>query len=265
VSVRGLVVAGTGWPLCPATVTVLGPDGQQAGRGSADADGRFAVSVAVGGTATVIVAAPGHTPTARTVLVGATGADLGTLTLTRPGDSTTPPPGRWTIDPAHSSIGITAQHLGLSRVRGRFRSFAGELGVAEPAERSWCEARIEAASIDTDNDQRDAHLRSRDFLDVERFPLLTYRGTGIEPTGPRRWTVHGRLELAGTTREVPLDLRYVGSGADPWGGLRAAFTAAARLDRADFRMNWNQAVEVGIALVGTHLQVELDIQAVRAA
>jgi polyisoprenoid-binding protein YceI len=260
--VRGQVVTSHGWPLSPATVTVVGPDGRQAGLGSVDAEGHFAVPVVIVGAATVIVAAPGHTPLARTAMIGPSGADLGTLTLARPDDAEGPRPGRWTIDPVHSSIFVTAQHLGLAKVRGQFRSFGGEIYVADPAESSWVEARIDAGSIDTGSAQRDAHLQSPDFLDIERFPEIVYRATGLQPTGPRRWTVLGELELAGVARHVPLDLRYVGTGPDPWGGQRVAFAATARLNRADFRMNWNQAVDVGIAVVGTHLQVELDVEAV---
>jgi polyisoprenoid-binding protein YceI len=261
-SVRGQVVTSNGWPLTVATVTVVASDGQQAGRGAVDAEGRFSVPVAGAGAATVIVAAPGHSPLARTAVLGAAGADLGQLTLARPGDSDGPRPGRWTIDPDHSSITVTAQHLGLSRIRGRFRRFGGEIVVAEPREQSFTTARIDAASIDTGNGMRDDHLRTGDFLDVERHPEIVYRSRGIQPVGPRRWTVEGGLTLLGVDRDVPLDLTYGGTGPDPWGGLRAAFTATARLNRADFRMNWNQAVDVGIAMVGTQLEVELDIQAV---
>jgi polyisoprenoid-binding protein YceI len=263
-SVRGQVVTGNGWPLSPATVTVVGPDGRQAGRGAVDAEGRFAVPVTGAGAATVIVAAPGHSPLARTAVLGPAGADLGLLTLARPGESAGPKPGRWTIDPDHSSITVTAQHLGLSKIRGQFRRFAGEILVAEAHEDSFTEARIDAASIDTGNGMRDDHLRTADFLDVERHPRIVYRSRGLSPAGARRWTVHGGLELLGVERDVPLDLTYGGTGPDPWGGLRSAFTATARLNRADFRMNWNQAFDVGIAMVGTQLEVELDIQAVYA-
>jgi polyisoprenoid-binding protein YceI len=265
--VRGAVRARDGWPLRPATVTLVGPAGQQLGRAAVDAEGEFAIPVGAEwtGTATVIVAAPGSAPLARTVVIGEQGLDLGVLTLVRPGDSEPPRPGRWTIDPAHSTIAVTAQHLGLSKIHGRFRSFSGELLITAPVEQSRCEAQIEARSIDTGNEQRDEHLRSADFLAAEQFPLITYRSVRIERAGQARWTVHGELELAGTVRPVPLDLRYSGTRPDPWGGTRAAFTATARLNREDFRMNWNQVVELGLSLVGTHLQVELDIQAVLAA
>ena len=263
-AVLGTVLGRDGEPLEAATVTLVDGGGRQLGRAAVDAAGRFAVPVPAPGTATVIVASPGCVPVARTVATGSAGTDLGVVVLSRPGDTGTPRPGRWVIDPAHSTIEVTARHLALSTVHGRFRGFSGEIVVAEPLERSRCEAVIDAASIDTANDQRDAHLRSADFLDVTRFPEVRYTGTGVQPAGPGRWTVHGRLDLAGTGRDVPLDLRYGGTRPDPWGGVRAGFTATARLDREDFRMNWNQAVELGLSLVGTHLLVELEIQAVLA-
>jgi polyisoprenoid-binding protein YceI len=258
----GAVRGRDGWPLETATVTLVGPDGQQLGRTTVDQEGRFSVPVAAAGPATVIVASPGTAPLARMATVGDRGLDLGVLTLTRPGDTGVPRPGRWTIDPAHSTIGVTAQHLALSKVHGRFRGFAGELVVAEPLERSTCSVRIDAASIDTGNVQRDEHLRSADFLDAAHHAEIGYRGTGVVPAGPGLWTVHGQLDLAGTVREVPLQVRYGGTRPDPWGGVRAGFSATARLNREDFRMNWNQAVELGLSLVGTRLEVELDVQAV---
>jgi polyisoprenoid-binding protein YceI len=260
----GAVRGRDGWPVQPSTVTLIGPTGAQLGRTAVDAEGHFALPVPAAGAATLIVAAPGAVPVARSVTVSPDGLDLGVITLTRPGDSGTPRPGRWTIDPAHSTIAVTGQHLGLSRIHGRFARFAGELLVADPLEQSCCEARIDAASIDTGSGQRDDHLRSADFLDVARCPEIRYRGTAVEAAGPGRWIVHGLLDLAGTSREVPLELTYGGTRPDPWGGVRAGFTATARLNREDFRMNWNQAVELGLSLVGAHLLVELEIQAVLA-
>jgi polyisoprenoid-binding protein YceI len=264
IRVCGTVLGRDGWPLEPATVTLVGPAGAQLGRAVVGGDGRFEVLVPTAGAATMIVASPGALPVARSVTIPSEGLDLGVVTLARPGDTGTPRPGRWTIDPAHSTIAVTAQHLALSKVHGRFREFSGELVIADPLAQSRCEARIVAGSIDTGNEQRDAHLRSEDFLDAERCPEIRYRSTAVESAGPARWTVHGRLDLAGTTRDVPLDVRYRGTRPDPWGGVRAGFTATARLNREDFRMNWNQAVELGLSLVGTHLLVELDIQAVLA-
>ncbi|NUP43945.1 MAG: YceI family protein, partial [Streptomyces sp.] len=175
-----------------------------------------------------------------------------------------PPPGPWTIDPAHSSVGAVAQHLGISSVHGRFTEFAGRVEIApDEVEKSRVEAVIRAASIDTGNGMRDDHLRSPDFLDVDKHPEITYRSTGLTAAGADRWTVHGQLTLHGVVRPVDLDLAYLGTGADPWGGTRAAFRATTELRREDFAMNYNQVLQAGIAAIGTTLKVELDIQAVQ--
>ncbi|HET9381332.1 MAG TPA: YceI family protein, partial [Streptomyces sp.] len=119
-------------------------------------------------------------------------------------------------------------------------------------------------SIDTGNAMRDGHLKSSDFLDVERHPEIRFVSTGLTPAaGTDRWTVHGELGLRGVVRPVDLDLVHLGTGADPWGGTRAAFRATTRLRREDFAMNYNQVVQAGVAAIGTTLRVELDIQAVR--
>jgi polyisoprenoid-binding protein YceI len=110
---------------------------------------------------------------------------------------------------------------------------------------------------------RDGHLRSPDFLDADVHPKLTYRSTAITPAGEDRWTVHGELAMHGVTRQVDLDLRYLGTGPDPWGGVRAAFRAVTELRREDFAMNYNQVVQAGIAAIGTTLKVELDVQAIQ--
>jgi polyisoprenoid-binding protein YceI len=149
-------------------------------------------------------------------------------------------------------------------VHGRFTDFSGTIEIApDDVTKSRVEAVIKAASIDTGNGMRDTHLRSGDFLDVERFPEITYRSTGLTQAGTDRWTVHGELGLHGVVRPVDLDLAYLGTGADPWGGTRAAFRATTELRREDFAMNYNQVLQAGIAAIGTTLRVELDIQAVQ--
>jgi polyisoprenoid-binding protein YceI len=149
-------------------------------------------------------------------------------------------------------------------VHGRFTEFGGTIEIApDDIAKSRVEAVIRAASVDTGNGMRDTHLRSADFLDVERHPEITYRSTGLDQAGSDRWTVHGELSLHGVVRPVDLDLAYLGTGADPWGGTRAAFRATAELRREDFAMNYNQVLQAGIAAIGTTLKVELDIQAVQ--
>jgi polyisoprenoid-binding protein YceI len=255
-----------GWAVSHAVVTVTDMTGSQVLRAEADPEGVVRDPTALApGAYTVIVTAVGYAPAAAGALVTASGrAEVGTVTLARQGGTELPPPGPWTVDPAHSSVAAVAQHLGISSVHGRFTEFTGSIEVApDDVTRSRVEAVIRAASIDTGNGMRDTHLRSADFLDVERFPQITYRSTGLTTAGSDRWTVHGELTLHGVSRPVDLDLAYLGTGADPWGGTRAAFRATAELHREDFAMNYNQVVQAGIAAIGTTLKVELDIQAVQ--
>jgi polyisoprenoid-binding protein YceI len=255
-----------GWAVSHAVVTVTDMTGTQVLRAEADAEGavRDATELAPGAY-TVIVTAVGYAPVASSALVTVSGrAELGAVTLARLGGTELPPPGPWTIDPAHSSVGAVAQHLGISSVHGRFREFSGRVEIApDEVAKSRVEAVIRAASIDTGNGTRDDHLRSPDFLDAETHPEITYRSTGLTAAGSDRWTVHGELTLHGVVRPVDLDLAYLGTGADPWGGTRAAFRATTELRREDFAMNYNQVLQAGIAAIGTTLKVELDIQAVQ--
>ncbi|GII64158.1 hypothetical protein Skr01_42430 [Sphaerisporangium krabiense] len=253
-----------GWPVRHAVVTVTDMSGQQVVRAAADADGAVATPPLRPGAYTVVVTAIGYAPAASTAIATASGAaQAGVLVLSRQDGAELPPPGPWTVDPAHSKIAATAQHLGLSSVQGRFSAFAGRIDVGARAEDSAVIAQIDAASIDTGNRTRDDHLRSADFLNVAAHPVIGYRSTGLSPAGPDRWTVHGLLSMAGVTRSVDLDLSYLGTGPDPWGGLRAAFRATTELRREDFAMTYNQIVQAGITLIGATLKVELDIQAVQ--
>ncbi|MEV6165391.1 YceI family protein [Streptomyces sp. NPDC052052] len=254
-----------GWAVQHAIVTITDMTGTQVVRATADEDGSVRTDAPLpAGAYTVIVTAVGYAPAASTALVTASGrVEAGTVVLNRQGGVELPPPGPWALDPAHTTVGAVAQHLGISSVRGRFTEFSGRIEIAQDVERSRVEAVIDAASIDTGNGMRDKHLRSPDFLDVDRFPEITYRSHGLEPVGPDRWTVHGELTMRGVARDVDLDLSYLGTGPDPWGGTRAAFSATAELRREDFAMNYNQVVQAGIAAIGTTLRVELDVQAVQ--
>jgi len=257
-----------GWAVSHAVVTVTDMTGQQVLRAGADADGvvRDATPLAPGAY-TVIVTAVGYAPTASSAIVTASGrTEVGTVTLARlGGGAELPPPGAWTVDPAHSSVGAVAQHLGISSVHGRFTEFTATIEIApDEVAKSRVEAVISAASINTGNATRDDHLRSPDFLDAERYPDVTFRSTGLTPAaGTDRWTVHGELSMRGVVRPVDLDLVYLGTGADPWGGTRAAFRATTDLRREDFAMNYNQVVRAGIAAIGTTLRVEIEVQAVQ--
>jgi polyisoprenoid-binding protein YceI len=261
-SAHGRVVTTEGWPVPGASVTVLGTDGSQVARGVAGDDGRFTLDGLVPGPGTLLVAAPAHDPTALTVVVpGGQPWSLGELRLTRRGSTELPAPGVYVIDTAHSTVSAKAHHLGLATVTGRFTDFAGAITVDPDVARSRVDAEIVATSIETGNAQRDAHLRSADFLDVEHHPTLRFEADRVERSGSG-WVLPGRLTLVGTTRPVQLELSYLGSGPDPWGGTRAAFTATTELRRQDFQLNWNQAVGVGIAVFGTTLRVTLDVEAV---
>ncbi|WP_060884078.1 YceI family protein [Streptomyces caniscabiei] len=257
-----------GWAVSHAVVTVTDMTGTQVLRAEADAEGRVHDPTPLApGAYTVIVTAVGYLPTASSALVTTSGrAEIGTVTLARLGGTELPPPGFWTVDPAHSSVAAVAQHLGISSVHGRFTDFSASVEIAptpDEGTKSRVEAVIRAASIDTGNPTRDQHLRSPDFLDVERHPEITYVSTGLTPVGPDRWTVHGELGMRGVVRPVDLDLAYLGTGGDPWGGTRAAFRATTELRREDFAMNYNQVVQAGIAAIGTTLRVELDVQGVQ--
>ncbi|WP_326698762.1 YceI family protein [Streptomyces sp. NBC_01754] len=262
---RAQVRTRDGWAVQHAVVTVTDMTGTQVVRATADEDGAVRTDALLpAGAYTVIVTAIGYAPAASTALVTAGGrVEAGTVVLTRQGGVELPPPGAWSLDPAHSSVAAVAQHLGISSVRGRFTSFSGRIDIAEDVHRSRVEASIDAAGIDTGNGMRDKHLRSVDFLDVERFPEITYRSRALTPVGPDRWTVHGVLTMRGVARDIDLDLSYLGTGPDPWGGVRAAFRATAELRRDDFAMHYNQVVQAGISAIGATLRVELDIQAVQ--
>jgi len=262
--VRAQVRTKDGWAVPHAVVTVADMTGRQVSRAQADAEGLVCTGPLPAGRYTAIVSASGYSPAASTARVGPAGAaELGTVVRARQAGADLPLPGPWTIDPAHSSIMVTVRHLGLSSIHGRFGEFGGRLDLAEPIERSRVTAEIKAATIDTANAARDEHLRGADFLDVEHFPLITYAGLRVAPAGGDRWTVHGELSLKDVRRPVELDLCYLGTGPDPWGGVRAAFRASTELRREDFAMVYNQILSAGIGAIGTTLRIALDIQAVR--
>lgn len=173
----------------------------------------------------------------------------------------------WTVDPAHTQVELAVKHMMITTVRGRFTDVAGEIVVdgGDPR-RSSVAVTIRSASIDTRNADRDAHLRSGDFLDVEEHPEITFRSREIQ--GAHResgdaFRVVGDLTIRGVTREVVLDAQYVGEARDPWGGTRAGFSASAEIDRRDFGLTWNQVLEAGGALVAHEVRIALEVQAVR--
>ena len=172
-----------------------------------------------------------------------------------------PPPGRWAIDTSHSSIELVARHMMISKVRGHFREFSGTICIAEVPEESWVEATVDAASIDTGDPDRDAHLRTADFLDIERFPHIRYHSTSVHPIGDK-WEVSGDLTLRDVTRSVTLLVEFCGVAVDPWGNTRAGFLGTTEINREDFSVTWNQVLEAGGFLVGKGVKVEVDVEAV---
>jgi len=171
----------------------------------------------------------------------------------------------WQIDAAHSGIHFSIRHMMFSKVRGRFVRYSGTIDLDEADfTRSAVSASIDAASIDTGTAQRDAHLRSPDFFDAEKFPELKFRSTRIEKLDDARYRVVGDLTIRDVTREVILDTEYGGGGKDPWGNERVGFVARTALDRKDFGLGWNQVLEAGGVLVGDRVEIELEIEAVKA-
>jgi polyisoprenoid-binding protein YceI len=172
----------------------------------------------------------------------------------------------WNIDATHSGINFSIRHMVVSKVRGRFAKYSGTIAVnGDDLTRSVVEATIDAASIDTGTPQRDQHLRSADFFDVERFPELRFKSKRIEQVDDARYRVIGELTIRDVTREVALDVEYGGRAKDPWGNERIGFVARTALDRKDFGLQWNQALEAGGVLVGDRVDIELEVQAVRAS
>ncbi|MDL4774337.1 MULTISPECIES: YceI family protein [Thermomonosporaceae] len=177
--------------------------------------------------------------------------------------------GRWAIDPVHSEITFTIRHL-MTTVRGSFTDFGGEIRVAGDPLGSAAEAEIRMASIDTRSPDRDAHVRSADFLDVDNHPVMAFAGTGVEPAtiGRRarqpRYHVDGELTIKDVTRPVRLLAEFHGTASDPWGGTRAGFTATASISRRDFGIEFNVPLQGDKVMLGDTIAIQLEIQAVLA-
>jgi len=173
--------------------------------------------------------------------------------------------GTWTIDPAHSDVGFVIRHLMISNVRGHFTRFAGQIVTAEDPLKSEVTATIDMTSIDTANTTRDAHLRTADFFEVERYPTMSYRSTSVRPDGDG-YLMEGELTLKGITLPVPLEPEINGFGVDPFtpgpaAGARAGFTATGQINRMDFGVSYNAPLPGGGALLGEKVQIILEIEA----
>lgn len=174
----------------------------------------------------------------------------------------------WNLDPAHSQVEFSVKHMMFTTVRGRFADVQGTVTLdSDSPEESAVEVSIDVASLDTRVADRDAHLRSGDFFDVENHPTMAFRSRRVEgpaATPEASFRVVGDLTIRGVTREVILEARFEGTGTDPWGGTRAGFSARTTIDRRDFGLTWNQALETGGVLVGHEVKIDLQIQAVQA-
>ncbi|MCC7367853.1 MAG: YceI family protein [Chloroflexi bacterium] len=172
----------------------------------------------------------------------------------------------WNIDPAHSVVELAVKHMMFSTVKGRFSNVVGTITLDERnLANSAVSTTIDAASIATGETNRDGHLRSADFLDVDSFPQITFESTGVVPRSGTSFAVVGNLTLRGITQEVSLEAELTGKGTDPWGGQRAGFTAATTINRKDFGLTWNQALEAGGVLVSEQVKIALEIQATQQA
>ncbi len=169
--------------------------------------------------------------------------------------------GTWEIDPVHSSVSFIVRHMMVSKVRGRFDTFSGQIVTASEPLQSSASASIDLASINTGNEQRDNHVRSADFFEVEKHPTMTYRSTGIRRDGAG-YQVDGELSLHGVTRPVRLEVEVNGFGPDPFGGTRAGFSATGEINRKDFGIDFSMPLDGGGVVVGDKIQLALEIEAV---
>jgi polyisoprenoid-binding protein YceI len=185
-----------------------------------------------------------------------------TTTLRTVDGVTLPAAGTYEIDASHSVVEFVVRHLGLAKVRGRFNEFSGTVEVADDIAQSSVHVQIEAGSIDTRNADRDAHLRSGDFLGAEDNATLEFRSTGVRQEGGD-WKIDGELTVAGKTRPVTLDVEFEGAETDPWGNARLGFSAETKVNREDFGLTWNQALESGGWLVGKEVKIELSVEGVK--
>jgi polyisoprenoid-binding protein YceI len=178
--------------------------------------------------------------------------------------STILPAGTWTIEPNHTTVGFVARHLMVTKVRGRFNGVSGSIVVPDDPNGTVVEAVVQMGSVTTGSDDRDAHLRSPDFFDVERFPTMTFRSTGGSFSGSDA-TMTGDLTIKGVTKPVTFAVEYGGTVSDPWGATRAMFSAEAEINRRDWGLDFQVTLDNGGLLVSEKIKLELEVQAVLAA
>jgi polyisoprenoid-binding protein YceI len=173
-----------------------------------------------------------------------------------------PPAGTYVLDESHTHVGFVARHLVVAKTRGRFASFRGSVVIGEDPLASSVDVEIDVASVDTRDERRDDHLRSPDFFDAEAHPVMRYRSRGVRAADHGHFVLEGDLTVRDVTRPVALTVEFDGAVTDPWGGTRAAFSASAQVDREDFGLTWNQALEGGGVVVGKIVSIEIEAEAV---
>jgi polyisoprenoid-binding protein YceI len=172
----------------------------------------------------------------------------------------------YSIDKSHSDVTFSIRHMVFAKVRGHFTEWTADLAFDPAAPgKSSVTASIEVGSIDTREEKRDGHLKSPDFFDAAKFPKMTFKSTKVEVPAPKHYKVTGDLTIRDVTRAVVLDVEELGSGKDPWGGTRTAFSAKTSIERSDFGLKWNQALETGGVLVGEKVEIEIDLEVVGKA
>lgn len=174
-----------------------------------------------------------------------------------------PTPGTFTLDPAHTRVGFVARHLMVSKVRGSFTDVSGTIVIAENPAESTVEATIQTASVSTGVEQRDGHLKSGDFFETETHPTITFRSTGLQTKGGNEFTLSGELTIKKDTLPVVLDVEFEGVAKSPWGKEVIGFSATTEIDREDFGLTWNQALETGGVMVGKKIKIEIEGEAIR--
>ncbi|MEY2404190.1 MAG: hypothetical protein QOD38_1741 [Acidimicrobiaceae bacterium] len=179
-------------------------------------------------------------------------------------DRLIPVAGVYDIDGPHTSVEFVGRHLMITKVRGRFNDVRGQITIAEDPEKSHVEVEIDVSSLSSGNDDRDAHLRSADFFDVEHYPTIAFTSTSVKPVRDNTWELVGDLTVRGITRPITLQVDFDGGGASPMGDERVGFSAATDIDREDFGLTWNVALETGGLLVGKSVRIELAVQAIAA-
>ncbi len=176
-----------------------------------------------------------------------------------------PAVGTYAIDPAHTELGFAVRHMAVSKVRGRFSTFEGTLELAENPEDSKASITIDAGSVDTRDENRDGHLRTNDFFDVENHPTWTFTTTGVKAAGPTDFKVEGDLTIRGVTRPVTLDVSFEGAVKDPYGNHRVGFSASTTVNRDDFGVSFGAVMEAGGLVVAKKVDIQIELEAVLQA